>query len=168
MANIKIELIESIIVFALYAIVWMFVRKTTSKVAKKFNFHEPRVKVVKKIINIVLLFITAGIILFIWGVDQSQLALFISTLLTILGIAFVAQWSILSNVTATLIIFFNHPARLGDNITIVDKEYPIEGVIIDIGMFFVIIKTNDGEKITIPSNVFILKMVKRKDLENEK
>jgi small-conductance mechanosensitive channel len=146
----------------------MLIRKTTSKVAKKFNFHEPRVKVVKKIINIVLLIITAGIILFIWGVDQSQLALFISTLLTILGIAFVAQWSILSNVTATLIIFFNHPARLGDHITIVDKEYPIEGVIIDIGMFFVIIKTNDGEKITVPSNVFILKMVKRKDLDDEK
>lgn len=82
-------------------------------------------------------------------------------MLTILGIAFFAQWSIISNITSSLIIFFNHPAKIGDEIIVFDKDYSIEGRISDIGVFFVIIKTVDGEKITIPSNVFTQKMIKR-------
>jgi small-conductance mechanosensitive channel len=109
-----------------------------------------------------LIFISLGILFFIWGVDQSELVYFITSLLTILGIAFFAQWSIISNITSTLIIFFNHPAKIGDTISVFDKDYPIEGRISDIGIFFVIIKTAEGDKITLPSNVFIQKMVRRK------
>jgi small-conductance mechanosensitive channel len=44
-----------------------------------------------------------------------------------------------------------------------DKDYQIEGRISDIGMFFIIIKNSEGEKLTIPNNVFTQKMVKRKN-----
>lgn len=65
----------------------------------------------------------------------------------------------MSNITATLIIFFNHPAKIGDTITILDKEFHLEGKISDIGVFFVIIKSEDGNKISIPSNFFLQKMI---------
>jgi len=137
--------------------------KTVEKVASKFSYQKPRVKIIKKIINLFLTIGAIGILLFIWGVDQSEFVYYISTVLTILGIAFFAQWSIISNITSTLIIFFNHPAKIGDTITVFDKDYPIEGRISDIGVFFVILKTEEGEKITLPSNVFIQKMIKKKD-----
>lgn len=63
----------------------------------------------------------------VWGVDQSELLIFLSTILTVLGVAFFAQWSIISNITSTLIIFFNQPIKIGDYLTIMDKEYEIEG-----------------------------------------
>jgi len=31
----------------------------------------------------------------------------------------------------------------------------------DIGLFFVIVKTKNGEQVTVPSNVFIQKMIKQ-------
>jgi small-conductance mechanosensitive channel len=99
----------------------------------------------------------------IWGVDQSQLLLFLSTILTILGVAFFAQWSIISNITSTLIIFFNHPIKIGDSLTIIDKDYQIEGKLSDIGIFFIIIKTKENTKITIPSNVFMQKMIRKEN-----
>jgi len=98
---------------------------------------------------------------FIWGIKASQLATYIASLFTVLGIAFVAQWSLLSNITATLILFFNHQVHIGDKIQILDKEFQIEEEISDIGIFFTVIKVSNQEHISLPSNVFIQKMVKK-------
>jgi small-conductance mechanosensitive channel len=162
MEKYSLEVIESVVLILSFTVLKFIITKTIDRVAIKFTYQKPRVKIVKKIINLMLIFISLGILFFIWGVDQSELVYFITSLLTILGIAFFAQWSIISNITSTLIIFFNHPAKIGDTISVFDKDYPIEGRISDIGIFFVIIKTAEGDKITLPSNVFIQKMVRRK------
>jgi small-conductance mechanosensitive channel len=79
----------------------------------------------------------------------------------VVGIAFLAQWSIISNITSTLIIFFNHQVNIGDTIVILDKDYNVEGKISDIGIFFIVIKVNDNEYVSLPSNVFMQKMIKK-------
>jgi small-conductance mechanosensitive channel len=157
----KIEIIESTVVLISFIVIKVALTKTLEKVAEKFSYQKPRVKIFKKIINLFLLLVALGILFFIWEVGQSELVYFVSTLLTILGIAFFAQWSIISNITATIIIFFNHPVKIGDTIIVYDKDYPVEGRISDIGIFFVILKTIEGEIITMPSNVFIQKMIKK-------
>lgn len=158
----KLQIIETLIVLAAYFTVRYTTTKAIEKIAFKYLHHSSRVKLVKKVNNILLFLISMGILIFIWGVDQKDLLFVVSSVLTILGIAFFAQWSIISNITATLIIFFNHPAKIGDTITIYDKEYPVTGRISDVGVFFVIIKTADNEEITIPSNVFLQKMISKR------
>lgn len=106
-------------------------------------FRLKRSKVVKKAINLIVLSIFLLVIFSIFGVDQSELAVFIGSVLTVIGIALFAQWSILSNITSGVIIFFNHSGKLDDIVTIIDKDYEINGRISDIGLFFVIIKTTD-------------------------
>ena len=56
---------------------------------------------------------------------------------------------------------FFHPLRVKVRLTIMDKEYEIEGQLSDISIFFIIIKTKENKKITIPSNVFMQKMIKQ-------
>lgn len=153
------------IVILLYIIFRTVLYKTIDRVGRRLNYQVPRRKLTKKIIRVLLSFLSIGFLLFIWGVDQSDLLFFISSLLTVLGVAFFAQWSIMSNITSTLIIFFNHPAKIGDTISILDKEFQIEGVISDIGIFFILITTNEGNKVSIPSNLFLQKMV-RHDKDN--
>ena len=46
-----------------------------------------------------------------------------------------------------------------------DKDFNIEGRVSDIGLFFVTLKTEHNEKISIPNNVFIQKMIKQKSNE---
>ena len=41
------------------------------------------------------------------------------------------------------------------------KEYEIEGKIVNIGLFFVTLKTKEGKQITLPNNIFIQKMIMR-------
>jgi small-conductance mechanosensitive channel len=158
----KFELIETAVVLAVYFILKRLMSNWIDKAAKTFDYDKPRVKVTKRLFNILLFSVSFGLLLFIWGVNQSELVFFITSMLTVLGIAFFAQWSIISNVTATLVIYFNHPAKIGDTITIMDKEFNIEARISDIGMFFMTLKTAEGEVITIPNNLFIQKMVKVK------
>ena len=165
MEDYNVRIIESAVVLLSYVIIKLVLTKSIDKVAIKFAYQKQRVKIIKKIINTFTFFLCLGFLLFIWGVDQSELIFFVSSLLTILGIAFVAQWSIISNITSTLIIFFNHPTKIGDTITVLDKDYQIEGRISDVGVFFVIITTVEGEKITIPSNIFMQKMIKRKPID---
>ena len=65
------------------------------------------------------------------------------------------------HLTSTLIVFFNHQVNIGDTVAILDKDYPIEGKISDIGIFFIIIKVDNNEYVSLPSNVFMQKMVKK-------
>ena len=90
----------------------------------------------------------------VWGFKQNQIALFASTILTALGIAFFAQWSLLSNITSSILIFFNHPVKLGNYVKVLHKDYNYEGEVTEMNYFFVHIKTSDNETITIPNSHF--------------
>jgi len=163
MQEYEIKIVETIIIFLVFLTIKLFTKRVIAKVGKRFNYQKGRIKITNKIADALLLILLTIILLIIWGVDKSELFLFISTVLTILGVAFFAQWSIISNITSTLIIFFNHPIKIGDSLTILDKEYQVEGELSDIGIFFIIIKTKDKKKITIPSNIFMQKMIQKED-----
>jgi small-conductance mechanosensitive channel len=110
-------------------------------------------------INLLLTITSVVFIAAIWGVKQTDIVVFISSIMAILGIAFVAQWSLLSNITAGLILFFNHPLKIGDHIKILEKDFIIEGIVNDISFFFIHIKTENNEKITISNTVILQKTI---------
>lgn len=159
MEDYHIKLIETAVVIALSFTVKYFIRIGLRKVSLKFNFGSARKKMVGKFINILLMVIAVSAILIIWGVDQKELAFYLSSMLAVLGIAFFAQWSLLSNITAGIILFFNHPLKIGDTVTIFDKDFNIAGKITNIGLFFMHIRNESNEKITIPNSVLLQKMV---------
>ncbi len=161
MEEYKFQIVETIIVIIVFFITKLITKRVIGKIGTKYKYQSGRIKITKKIVGGLLLIMLTILLMIIWGVDRSELILFLSTILTILGIAFFAQWSIISNITSTLIIFFNYPIKIGDSLTIMDKDYQIEGKLSDIGVFFIIIKTKDNKKITIPSNVFMQKMVQK-------
>ncbi len=106
-----------------------------------------------------LFFYGVGIIVItlIWGVNLQEFSVFISSVLAIVGIGFVAQWSILSNLTASVILFFSHPLRLGDRIRVLDNDFDWTGKVEDISGFYLFMRTDDGRRITIPTNLVIQK-----------
>ena len=163
MEEYKFQIAETIIIIIVFLITKLISKRIIRKVGIRFKYQTGRVKITNKIVGVLLVAMLIVFLMVIWGVDQSELLLFLSTILTILGVAFFAQWSIISNITSTLIIFFNHPIKIGDYLTIMDKDFQIEGKLSDIGIFFITIKTKDNEKITVPSNVFMQKMIQKEE-----
>ncbi len=156
----EIKLIETVVTLAVFFVVRLTLSRFLGRMAKIFLSQKKRIDGFKKILNILAFAVAAVFVFIIWGVDQKELLLFISSFLTVLGIAFFAQWSLLSNITSSLILFFNHPAKVGDTIAILDKDFPSSGTISEIGIFFIIILTEDKEKITVPTSLFLQKMIK--------
>jgi small-conductance mechanosensitive channel len=154
------KIFESIIVFVLAFFMRLLITKSLRKIQLKFGFQKARILVTNKIITILIYITLIVVVAFIWGVDEKQLLIYISSFLTILGIAFFAQWSILSNITAGLILFVNYPVKIGDTITILEKDNNITGEITDISAFFITLKTPEKELITIPNAVILQKNIK--------
>ena len=154
--------IKTIIVFAFGILLQIGTTKSLNNIRKKFGFQKRRFIIINKIISVIVYTSVIIIISFIW-VDENQLIYFISSFLTILGIAFFAQWSILSNITAGLILFVNYTVKIGDEITILEKDNNITGEIKDIGAFFITLQTEDKELITVPNSIVLQRNIKFKE-----
>ncbi|WP_343768263.1 mechanosensitive ion channel domain-containing protein [Gangjinia marincola] len=130
----------------------------TDKVIQK-----SRIQLIRRAINFIIFVIGLIILMIIWGVKQSELAVFVGSILTIVGVAFFAQWSLLSNITSSIILFFGHSVKVGDSIIIMEtKDYEIRGDVVNIGLFFTKIKLAEVEdEITLPNNLFIQKTVRK-------
>tara|TARA_R110002124_G_scaffold138576_6_gene302327 strand:+ start:281783 stop:282352 length:570 start_codon:yes stop_codon:yes gene_type:complete len=145
-----------IIVFMLLR--WILVR-LVKRFAKRSERVEHRTGLIIKYIDFATIFLLILGFILIWGVDFRNLGVVMSSIFAVIGIGFFAQWSILSNITSGIIMFFTFPYKIGDLIKIHDKEFPYEGIIEDIKTFHIIIKTVNNEIITYPNTMLLQKGV---------
>jgi small-conductance mechanosensitive channel len=118
-----------------------------------------RVRYVARLMNIGLVFCCVVVVCLILGLGYSEVSVFLSSIFAVVGVALFAQWSILSNITASMIIFFGFPYRVGDQIKVLDKDDDMTGIIEEISMFHVIIRRPDGNLITYPNSLILQKAV---------
>ncbi|MBN1822139.1 MAG: mechanosensitive ion channel family protein [Prolixibacteraceae bacterium] len=153
------KIVETAIVIFILIIANLITKRFIKNILKKFKFSLQRRKLTLKIINLFLFIMAVIFISAIWGVKESDMVVFISSAMAVIGIAFFAQWSFLSNITAGLILFFNHPLKLGDHIRFLEKDNMVDGKITDITFFFVHIRMEKGEIITVPNSVILQKTI---------
>ena len=142
-------------------LVFIFSRTLVAKIvrrsAKTSHIIERRTNLVIKCINILITTLALITLILIWGVQPKDIFITLSSIATVIGVAMFAQWSILSNITSGVILFFSFPFKIGDVIHIHDKDFPEEGEIEDIGAFHVTIRTKEGEIVIYPNNLFFQK-----------
>ncbi|MDV7186451.1 mechanosensitive ion channel family protein [Lutibacter sp. TH_r2] len=151
---------QIILIVLLVVILFLFIF-FTKRAVKRFTLLksiEPhRKKVILNILYFIYYQVTIFLIIAILGVDFKQFLVFISSILAVLGVGFFAQWSLLSNLTSSFILFFYHPVRIGDHIKILDKDFDLTGKVKDIKGFYLLLKTDDEKIITIPNSVLLQK-----------
>ena len=152
--------IEFILIGLLVVLLYLLIQ-LTKKTLKRFTIIksiEPhRRKLILNILYFSYYIIALVLVIAIIGVDIKQFMLFISSILAVLGVGFFAQWSLLSNLTASFILFFYHPVRIGDHIKILDKDFDLTGKVKDIKGFYLLLKTDDEKLITIPNSILLQK-----------
>ena len=159
MSDFEIQIIETAVLAGIVVGVKLVSRSSVNRLLNKMDFDIKRKQITHRIINLFLTIFVVTVLAAIWNIHRDQLIVFMTSVVTVLGIAFFAQWSILSNITSSLILFFNHPMKIGQRIRVVDKEYDISGELIDISFFFLYIKNDDGELITIPNTIVLQKTI---------
>jgi small-conductance mechanosensitive channel len=158
-AHLTQFILTVIIIFSLIVLRWLF-RKAAYGIAKRREVNVQRTVLMVRYINTLATFIVLFAILLIWGVEPSQVGVMFSSVFAVIGIGLFAIWSILSNVTAGVILYFYYPFKIGDKIKILDKDFPVEEAVIeDIQAFQLHLRTPKGELITYPNNLILQKSI---------
>lgn len=103
-----------------------------------------------------------GLVLEEFGVDL------MATLLAALGlvaIGVVAVWSLLSHMTATLLLILLKPFRMGDTLEFPGEE--VRGMLVDLNLFFACLRDEHGNEFIIPTNTFFQKTTRKKTGEGK-
>jgi small-conductance mechanosensitive channel len=127
--------------------------------AIKKQVSEVRSRLVTRLISYFMFFVTLSVIAISLGLGYQEVSLFVSSAFAVLGVALFAQWSILSNITAGVLIFFVFPYRIGDRIKIVEKDEDMSGVIVEISLFHILLKRESGDVMTYPNSLMLQKGV---------
>jgi small-conductance mechanosensitive channel len=156
---IQVGLIVLLVV--VYVLVSRFLKSSISLLGRTKSVNEVRITYVTKMLNLGFTAIFILLVCLVLGIGYGQLAIFFSSVFAVVGVALFAQWSILSNITASLIIFFGFPYRVGDWVKVVDKDDEILGQILEISTFHVIIERLSGDIVTYPNSLILQKAVVR-------
>jgi small-conductance mechanosensitive channel len=151
------ELIRTGVLLFLFFVIRIIVSKLVKRYGRLSEIIEHRTNLVLKYIHLLINFILAFALVVVWGVDTKDIIFAFSSITTVLGVAMFAQWSILSNITSGIILFFSFHFKIGDVIQIHDKDFPIEAEIEDIKAFHLYLKTKEGEMVTYPNNLLLQK-----------
>ncbi len=157
--NFEKELIITGIVLLSLLIIRLIIHFTITKVARRNGINEARIRLMRRYITVTLFLVAILIEAFVFGAEFEELAVVFSSVFAILGIALFAIWSILSNVTSGIIMFFNFPYKVGDKIEIHDKDFPITAIIEDIRAFQLHLRLDNDDLVTYPNNLILQKAV---------
>ena len=100
--------------------------------------------------------VAAMVALEIWGVSVGGLWTLLASAAAIVGVGFLATWTMISNVTASFFLAFWRPFHLGDKIEMLPDN--LSGRVIDRNLMFVVIREDSGALIQIPNNLFFQRM----------
>jgi MscS family membrane protein len=153
------ELIQTLVVFAILVILRFTFHTALRKIGRKSGVNEARINLINRYVIVTLVLIALLIEAFIFGTEPKELALVFSSVFAVIGIGLFAIWSILSNITSGVIMFFSFPYKVGDKIKIHDKDFPIEAIIEDIRAFQLHLRQDNGDLVTYPNNLMLQKAV---------
>lgn len=153
------QVLSTLILLGVFILLNFIITKLTRRYAKASHLSEHRTNLISKYIDVFMFILACIGVIAVWGTDSKQIFGLLGGALTVIGVAFFAQWSILSNITSGIIMFFTFPFRIGDVIRVHDKDFPIEAQIEDIKAFHTILKTREGELITYPNSLLLQKGV---------
>ena len=153
------EAIGTGIVLILLVLLRVITTKLVRRYARLSQTIERRTNLVIKYLHLLINILLIVALIIIWGVDAKDIIIAVSSIATVVGVAMVAQWSILSNITSGIILFFSFPFKIGDTIHIHDKDFPVIAEIEDISAFYISMVNKDGERVIYPNNLLLQKGV---------
>jgi len=149
----------SVIIFVIYLIVREILSKVVNRRALLHSFDETRSLYIRKTVRVILSIVLIIFLGIIWEVSFEGLSIYIASFITIIGVGLFANWSNVSNITASVILFFFFPLKLGSKVKIVDGDNSAEGVVMGLSLFSIQIQNKDGNEVYYPNNLAIQKSI---------
>lgn len=152
-----------IVLTAILVLSYLIIRRLTAKLLRAYGskrgLNLSRVKYSTKYLNFVFFVVFLLFIGLVWDISFKGLSVYFISFFTVAGIALFASWSILSNITAAVILFFYFPYKIGTKVKILDGDNSVEGLVYDLTLFSILIKNTQGQITTYPNNLALQKAI---------
>ena len=179
-ANISVPLLlvtAALILFALIAILALnrLMRGWLRSLEARVHLSYETVLTLTRVVSGGLWLVTALLVLNLWGVSVSGMWTLLASAIAVIGVGFLAVWTMVSNVTASFFISLWRPFRLGQTVEILPEA--LKGRVIDRNLMFTVLRDEGGSMLHLPNNLFFQKMFRVSDggkpslfecLENER
>jgi small-conductance mechanosensitive channel len=149
----------SIVIFLLKRLLQNWLRRVEARLGLPYE----AVLTVTRVISSALWVITVLVILEIWGIGVGGVWTVLVSAATLVGVGFLATWTMVSNITASFFIMIWRPFRLGDTVEILPES--LKGRVVDRDLMFVVLREEAGSALRIPNNLFFQKMFRVSDRE---
>ncbi|MGO8778069.1 MAG: mechanosensitive ion channel family protein [Rhodomicrobium sp.] len=100
--------------------------------------------------------IAAMFVLSLWGISLSGLWALLVSAAAVIGVAFLAVWAMISNITASFFLTIWRPFRLGQTVELLPEN--LKGQVIDRNMMFTSMREGGGSTLQVPNNLFFQKI----------
>jgi small-conductance mechanosensitive channel len=131
-------------------------RQLLLKVQPKLRLPSAMVLAATRLPNALLWTCAGLLILDVWGFDVAGLWTFLVSTVAVIGVGFIAVWTMVSNVTASLFISLWRPFRLGETVELLPER--LAGRVVDRNLMFTVLRETEGVILQIPNNMFFQKI----------
>lgn len=128
-------------------------------IARRTHLNELDVQPVRRLARWLITLITILLVAGVFGFELGGVWGFMSTVLAMVAIGFVAVWSLISHTSATILLLFTRPFHIGDWIEL--KSEDVQGRIVDLNFFFTTLQVDEHTTFQVPNNLFFQKVIRR-------
>jgi small-conductance mechanosensitive channel len=142
--------------FATSYLIRRVLQDTLRRLMARLRLPYETVLTVSRVVTTVVWVLAATLVLEIWGISVGGLWTLLVSAATVIGVGFLATWTMVSNITASFFIAIWRPFHLGDTVEILPEN--LKGRVVDSNLMFLVVRESNGALMHIPNNLFFQKM----------
>jgi small-conductance mechanosensitive channel len=112
--------------------------------------------IISRIVTAVLWAVTALVAINTWGVSLGGVWAVLVSAITVIGVAFLATWAMISDITASFFLVLRRPLRFGQTVEILPEN--LKGRVTKSNLMFTTLREDDGNELQIPNNLVFQRM----------
>src|SRR6516164_1002111 len=129
---------------------WLINLQSRLNLSDKTNFT------INRIIIAVLWTLTVFIVLNVWGIGLGGVWAILVSVITIIGVGFIATWAMTSNFTASFFLVLWRPFHVGQTVEIFPEN--LKGRVVARNLMFTTLSEDSGSVLQIPNSLFFQKI----------
>jgi small-conductance mechanosensitive channel len=132
------------------------VQRLLRRLRPRLHLPSETVLTISRMVSLLLWVVVGLILLSFWGISVTGLWASLVSVAAVIGVGFLAVWTMISNITASLFIAIWRPFHLGDTVELLPEG--LKGRAIDRNLMFTVLREGEHQALMIPNNLFFQKM----------
>jgi len=120
------------------------------------NFTDKTNFIINRVTIAVLWALTVFIIFDVWGIGLAGVWAVLVSVITIIGVGFIATWAMTSNFTASFFLALWRPFHVGQTVEVLPEN--LKGRVVGRNLMFTTLSEESGSVLQVPNSLFFQKM----------